>query len=183
MYACIISKIPRKIKEKCIFSQSADLNFKFFPFCAYHGATPRNHWAKQTQKKLNLWGKMAVDKSAWIKACTWQQNWYMIKDNHINHNLQKQCKIKYDLMMMSLEHEDYFFRSEAQFFWNPQDFSIRNILMLINNSKMSPFLHKKLDYDLREINNFLIILKYITWNFKASLVSVTMARWGKKYII
>ena len=107
----------------------------------------------------------------------------MIKDNHINHNLQKQCKIKYDLMMMSLEHEDYFFRSEAQFFWNPQDFSIRNILMLINNSKMSPFLHKKLDYDLREINNFLIILKYITWNFKASLVSVTMARWGKEYII
>ena len=34
--------------------------------------------------------------------------------------------------------------------------------MLINNSKMPPFLHKKLDYDLREINNFLIILKYIT---------------------
>ena len=24
---------------------------------------------KQTIKKLNLWGKMAVDKSAWIKAC------------------------------------------------------------------------------------------------------------------
>ena len=34
------SKIPRKIQEKCIFQQSADLNFKNFPFGDYHGVTP-----------------------------------------------------------------------------------------------------------------------------------------------
>ena len=35
-------KIPRKIQEKCIFQQYADLNFKNFPFVVYRGATSRN---------------------------------------------------------------------------------------------------------------------------------------------
>ena len=41
-------------------------NFKNIPFGfgVYHGATPESHSTKQTVKKLNLWGKTAVDKSA-----------------------------------------------------------------------------------------------------------------------
>ena len=55
--------------KKCIFQQSTDLNFEDFPFGVYHGTTQWSHWTKQTVKKLNLWGKTAVHKSAWIK--TW----------------------------------------------------------------------------------------------------------------
>ena len=58
-----------KFPEKCNFLQSADLNFKHFPFSVYHGATPWSLKVKQMLKKLNLWGKRAVDKSAWIKTC------------------------------------------------------------------------------------------------------------------
>ena len=68
LHVCINSKIFRKIPQKCIFYQFEDLNFKHSLFSVYHGATPWSHWAKQTLKKLNLWGKAAVDKSAWIKA-------------------------------------------------------------------------------------------------------------------
>ena len=67
-----INKIPRKIGEKCIFQQSGDLNLKHFPFGVYHGAMSWSHWAKQTLKKLNLWRKTAVDKSAWIKTCLYK---------------------------------------------------------------------------------------------------------------
>ena len=64
------SKIPIKIQQICISQQSADLNFKNVPFCVYHWGTPWSHWIKkETVKKLNLWGKTAVGKSAWIKAC------------------------------------------------------------------------------------------------------------------
>ena len=70
MCVCINSKIPRKIQEKWNFQQSVDLNFKHFPFNVYYSAILRNHCAKQTLKKLNLWGKADVDRSAWIKA--WQ---------------------------------------------------------------------------------------------------------------
>ena len=68
LYICINSKIPRKIREKCIFYQCADLDFKQISFDIYHGATPWSHCAKKTLKKLNLLGKTAVDISAWIKA-------------------------------------------------------------------------------------------------------------------
>ena len=37
------SKIPRKIQDKYIFQQSADLNFKHFTFVVYHVVTPRKH--------------------------------------------------------------------------------------------------------------------------------------------
>ena len=57
-----------KFQEKCISQGSADLDFKIFSFGVYHGATPQSHWIKQTVTTLNLWGKMALDKSAWIKA-------------------------------------------------------------------------------------------------------------------
>ena len=40
--------------QKCIFQQFGDLNFKNFLFNAHH--------------ELNLWGKTAASKSAWIKA-------------------------------------------------------------------------------------------------------------------
>ena len=49
------------------FPISADLKFKNFLFGIYHKVTPRSQQTKQTVKKLNLWGKTAVDKSAWIK--------------------------------------------------------------------------------------------------------------------
>ena len=54
------SKIQRKIKEKCIFNRSADLNLKIVRFGVYHRATPRKHWSKQTVKKLNLWENKAL---------------------------------------------------------------------------------------------------------------------------
>ena len=68
----ILFKTPHKtlkFQEKSISQQSADLNFKNFPIGVYHGATKWSHWTKQTVNQLNLWGKMAVDKSAWMKAC------------------------------------------------------------------------------------------------------------------
>ena len=34
----------------CIFQQSADLNFKNFPFGGYHAPTSQSHWTKQTVK-------------------------------------------------------------------------------------------------------------------------------------
>ena len=40
--------------QKCIFQQLGDLNFKNFPFNVHH--------------ELNLWGKTAASKSAWVKA-------------------------------------------------------------------------------------------------------------------
>ena len=42
--------------------------FQTFYLWCLPWATTRSHWAKQALKKLNLWGKTAVDKSAWIKA-------------------------------------------------------------------------------------------------------------------
>ena len=73
-------------------------------------------------------------------------------------------------MMTSLGHEDVILRSEAHFFLNPWDFSIRNIWMLIVNSKMSPLLHKKLDYSqmffkigvLKNFANFTV--KHLCWS-------------------
>ena len=38
------SATPRIIQEKCIFQQSADLNFKKFSFGVYHWATLRSQW-------------------------------------------------------------------------------------------------------------------------------------------
>ena len=38
-----------------------------FLWCLPWGAS-QCHWTNQTSKELNPWGKMAVDKSAWIKA-------------------------------------------------------------------------------------------------------------------
>ena len=40
---------------------------EFFLWCLPWGAS-QSHWTNQTLKELNLWGKTAVDKSAWIKA-------------------------------------------------------------------------------------------------------------------
>ena len=57
-----------KFQEKSKKNVSSS-NFKNFPFSVYHAATTRSHWTKKTVQKLNLWGKTAVDKSAWIK--TW----------------------------------------------------------------------------------------------------------------
>ena len=53
-----------------VFQQSGDLNFKYFSFAANHGSTPWIYLAKQTVKKLNILGRMAADKDAWIKACS-----------------------------------------------------------------------------------------------------------------
>ena len=59
----IFFKSLRKIQEKCFLS--ADLDFKNFNL-----GVSRSHWTKQAVKKLNLWGRTAVDRSAFIIA--WQ---------------------------------------------------------------------------------------------------------------
>ena len=64
--------LKKKQQEKYIFQQSSDLNFKSFSFGVYYGATPPRHWTKQTINKLNLCGKRAVNKSAWIKSLYWE---------------------------------------------------------------------------------------------------------------
>ena len=61
-------KKKNKSMKKCILQQSTDLNSKRLPLGLHHGANPRSHWTNQTVKKLNLWGKTAVDRGAWIKA-------------------------------------------------------------------------------------------------------------------
>ena len=61
--------------RKCIFQQSGDLSFKMFSFAVHLGDTSWRQWTKQTVKKLNLWGETAVDKSAWIKACSDKYLW------------------------------------------------------------------------------------------------------------
>ena len=50
----------QKVCQKYIFQQSGDPNFKNFPLSVL--------LAQQTLKKLKLWEKTAVEKSAWIKA-------------------------------------------------------------------------------------------------------------------
>ena len=55
------SKKPERVLE-IIFKGSGDLNFKDFLFDASRGGTYRREWTKQPVKKLNLWGKTAVDK-------------------------------------------------------------------------------------------------------------------------
>ena len=52
-----ICPLKSKKGRKCIFQGSGEPNFKLM--------------TKQTVKKLNIWEKTAVDKSAWIKA------WYI----------------------------------------------------------------------------------------------------------
>ena len=47
--------------QKCIFQQSRDLNLK-----SHHRDSGLSN--KRTVKKLRIWGTMAVDKSACIKA-------------------------------------------------------------------------------------------------------------------
>ena len=63
----INSKIPRKIQEKMHFPVVCRTEFHLFSFAVYHGPT-----TKQTVKKLNLWRKTAVEKSAWIKVWLFQ---------------------------------------------------------------------------------------------------------------
>ena len=54
--------------RKCIFWQSADLNFKKkFIHCLPLGI-PHEDCELRKLKKLNLLGKTAIDESAWIKA-------------------------------------------------------------------------------------------------------------------
>ena len=84
------------MREKCNFLQSADLNFKHFPFSVYHGATPWSLKVKQMLKKLNLWGKRAVDKSAWIKTCP-TSNPEVIRSLEIRLRQQYQLKFQWDL--------------------------------------------------------------------------------------
>ena len=78
LYVCINSKIPpQKNPRQMHFIAICRPKFQTFslrciPLGVYHwvyttGATPRSHWAKRTLKKLNLWGKTAVKKNAWIK--------------------------------------------------------------------------------------------------------------------
>ena len=56
--------------QKCIFQQSGDVYIKNFPFGANHGSTSQRQLTKRTVKKINLWGKTAVHRSVWVKACT-----------------------------------------------------------------------------------------------------------------
>ena len=58
-------KIPRQmhITEICWHKFH-----KFSVRCSLYGATQRSHWTKSTVKKINLLGKTAVNKNAWIKA-------------------------------------------------------------------------------------------------------------------
>ena len=53
---------------KQIFQQYGDLKLKKFCFGAHLGSNSRRYLFKQRVKKLNLWRRTAVDKSAWIKA-------------------------------------------------------------------------------------------------------------------
>ena len=55
---------PRKMHFQAICRPKIQ---KTFFSVSTMGAT-QSHWTKQTVKKPNLWGKTAVDKSAWIKA-------------------------------------------------------------------------------------------------------------------
>ena len=67
---CKLCFCSQKEYQKWIFEQSGGLNFKDFPFGAHHGSTSWRHLIKKPVKKLNLWWKMAVHKSAWIKVWT-----------------------------------------------------------------------------------------------------------------
>ena len=51
----------QKVYQKCLFQRSGDQNFKKIPLGAL--------LTQQKVRKLNLWEKTAVEKSAWIKAC------------------------------------------------------------------------------------------------------------------
>ena len=84
LYVCINSKIPRKIREKSIFQQSADLNIKYFPFSVYHGATPTEPLSYANTKETKSLGKngcrqKCLDKSL-LQAC-----------NFIKKRLQHRC--------------------------------------------------------------------------------------------
>ena len=67
---CKLCFCSQKEYQKWIFEQSGGLNFKDFPFGAHHGSTSWRHLITKPVKKLNLWWKMAVHKSAWIKVWT-----------------------------------------------------------------------------------------------------------------
>ena len=69
--------LSEKVPE-IIFQRSGELNFKNFPTCVHYGGASRR-CTKHTVKKLNLWGKMAVDKSAWMKAWVAVENTYFLK--------------------------------------------------------------------------------------------------------
>ena len=75
--------LQTRIKKTCMYAQTQKFpeKSKKNPFSSnlptwisnissdvYHRAAPSSHWAKQTLKKLILWGKTAVDRSSWIKA-------------------------------------------------------------------------------------------------------------------
>ena len=60
----------QKMCRKCIFQQSGDANFKHFPLGVL--------LTQQTLKKLNIWEKTALEKSAWIKACIDSSLWWNI---------------------------------------------------------------------------------------------------------
>ena len=51
----------QKVYWKCLFQRSGDPNFKKVSLSVL--------LTQQTVKKFNLWEKLAVEKSAWIKAC------------------------------------------------------------------------------------------------------------------
>ena len=63
----------RRSVGNAFFGSLETWNPIFFPFVSTMGATLRNHWTKQTVKKLNLWGKngcrqKCLDKSLQDKA-------------------------------------------------------------------------------------------------------------------
>ena len=60
----------QKVCWKCIFLRPGDPNLL----------------THQTVKKLNLWEKTAIDKSAWIKA--WTGTFYIIKGPHLQNSSQ-----------------------------------------------------------------------------------------------
>ena len=59
-----------KFQEKCVSQQSAGLHFKVFPLVSTMGP-PHGAIELSKLKKLYFWGGSAIDKSAWIKACSW----------------------------------------------------------------------------------------------------------------
>ena len=100
-----------KFHGKFIFQQSEDLNLEGFFFSVYQGATPQNQWTKKTVKKLNLWGKTAVDKINWIKAWWWSiftaktpahaSCWYLQRDSMSNHQVIRSLTLKKKIIIFS----------------------------------------------------------------------------------
>ena len=63
-------KNPRKMHFTAIYR----LKFEKTSLRSPPRANPWSHWTKHTVKKLNLWGKTAVDRGAWIKAWILQKS-------------------------------------------------------------------------------------------------------------